>query len=124
MDHLHIVHDEPFLVLGPDARSIFTWAWLKETAEHNAPVYWDMLGEIRALPPNIVQDAWRVVEEYMKLIQLGRTEEAPCVPWGFTRQQTVPLSEIESEASSTSLPQSEKQSQSEPTCPRSSNRPG
>lgn len=120
MDCIQINHDEPFLPLGPDTRFAFTWAWLHEAAEKKIPIQWNMLGEYRMLPVGIIVDAWRVCESYLELMRLGRGAEAPQIPWGFTWQQTVPISEIESPQNNTPTSQEPPRIQSEPTCPQPS----
>ena len=104
MERLQIYHDEPFLSIGPDARSTFTWTWLQKAAEKNMPIQWDMQGETRLIPTNLVVDAWRVIESYIELVRLGRAAEAPQAPWGFVWQQTVPFNETESTQCSTPPP--------------------
>jgi hypothetical protein len=104
MERLQIYHDEPFLSIGPDARSTFTWAWLKTAAEKQIPIQWDMMGETRLIPVNLIVDAWRVVESYLDLIRLGRGAEAPQAPWGFVWQQTVPFNENEAESTQCNIP--------------------
>ena len=89
-DHALIVFDEPFLSIGPDRRSAITWEKLRETVEAKKPLMWCMFGEDRVIPLALLQDTWRLIQDYMKMIQIGRDTGIHVVPYGFTRQQTEP----------------------------------
>jgi hypothetical protein len=88
---LHVQYDHSFLPLGPDgSEAPLHWSHVKRAAEENLPITWDMLGEVRMLPVAIVQEAWGLVDSFVKLLGLGRVEQHFAPP-GFVRQQTVPL---------------------------------
>ena len=91
-----IHHDAPFLSLGPDRRSNMTWAELRNVVEKGLPLEWVMHGEARLLPTNLIQDTWRLVQDYMTLVRIGRATGIHAAPYGFTRQQTVPMEDATS----------------------------
>lgn len=91
IDYYLIECDRPFISIGPDHRSLITWGTLKFAVEKNFYFVWDMMGEQRMIPHNTLEDAWREIQAYQKLLELGRAEGHPAGPWGFTRQQTEPL---------------------------------
>jgi len=86
-----IAHDEPFLSLGPDERSAVSWQTLQKIVEKELPLVWQMHGEDRVVPLALLQDTWRLIQDYMKMVQIGRGTGIHVTPYGFTRQQTEPV---------------------------------
>lgn len=89
-DYAFVMHDKPFLTIGPDKRSAVTWEKLREVVEAKKPLMWSMFGEERVIPLTLLQDTWRLVQDYMKMVQIGRDTGIHVAPYGFTRQQTEP----------------------------------
>jgi hypothetical protein len=91
MNQCRVSYDQTFLPLGPDGSDApLHWSDLQFTAEQGWPIVWDMLGELRMIPPEVVQEAWGMVDSYIKLGLVGR-QLGHLAPPGFVRQQTIPL---------------------------------
>ena len=82
--------DKPFLSLGPDERSDVRWSELQKIVELKHPLVWSMLGEDRVIPLALLQDTWRLIQDYIKMVQIERGTGIHVAPYGFTRQQTEP----------------------------------
>ena len=88
--YLQVNEDRPYLEISPDTMGTLTWDLLKQAANEGIPLMWDMMGERRMLPVQLLADTWRVIEGYLDLLKLGRGTEAH-LPKYFVRDQTVPL---------------------------------
>jgi hypothetical protein len=82
-----IVHDEPTLELGKD----ILWIEVASVVNEKAGIVWDMKGQIRLIPYNLLADYWQLEQAHQRLAALGRNAEIDRRPLVFTREQTIDI---------------------------------
>ena len=85
-----IQHDDEVLDL-----EVLTLIGVQKVVEQNAAILWDMKGELRILPANIIADHMRMAHSRSDLERLNRTigmpERSYKLMVRFTRDQTIPM---------------------------------
>jgi hypothetical protein len=83
-----VVHDQPILGVRPG--SPMAAADLRQVAEAGGAILWDLLGDLRILPPNVIQDLWRSAQDMQSLCNLNSGLAVKSQLY-FFRDQTVPM---------------------------------
>jgi hypothetical protein len=81
-----VAWDLPTMEIGTDVS--LSWEELHTIVQASADLLWDMKGERRRLPFNLLADYCRIHEGHLALIRLGRSSEISR-PLVITRDQTV-----------------------------------
>lgn len=83
-----IRHDDRFL--AADTNDLQT-PWLEAAVAEGQPLQWEMFGEVRLIPVNLLEDMLRIIQAHDDLRKVGRCAEFLRTPLGFYRDQTIPV---------------------------------